>query len=176
MKGIKITLGVRECTANDLCLIEMGLPALKSYVQERQHKFFEKHLRGQELPQHESPLLFALQLHKDKQTKTFKYIEDVTTHCKNSTVQDITRRKERIRVSERSKDVAYVSLNPNLTTDGVYTGVTIIPEYQRINFSRLRCISHSQSKKVGGREYHATRERVAVEKSKQNTTLCSSAH
>lgn len=141
MKGIKLALGVRESTPNDVCLTELGLPSLKAYTLERQYEFFKKAFSNPD--NQEDPLQFAFRLHRQQRTKTYRYIERTMQNGKDCRAKDIQQRKEHLRTSERSKNTAYVSLNPNLTVDEAYSGTNLIPEHNRIQFSRLRCISHS---------------------------------
>ena len=40
--SIKALLGVRSTTCNDLCLLELGMPSLQDYVNQKQRDFFQK--------------------------------------------------------------------------------------------------------------------------------------
>ena len=43
--AIKALLGVRSTTCNDLCLVEVGFPALQNLVQQKQKEFFKRLLQ-----------------------------------------------------------------------------------------------------------------------------------
>ena len=42
--AIKTLLGVRKTTTNDLCLVELGVPSVKGFVQNMQFRYFSRTL------------------------------------------------------------------------------------------------------------------------------------
>ena len=59
MKAIKMLLGVRQSTPNELCLIETGYPSLEAAIRQRQRQFFNK-MREERHDMANDPLMFAL--------------------------------------------------------------------------------------------------------------------
>ena len=56
---LKVLLGVRKSTCNDLCYVESGYPPLQDLVCYRQHKFIHASWR-ERIHQHDNPLHFVL--------------------------------------------------------------------------------------------------------------------
>ena len=75
--------------------------------------------------------------------------------------RDSERLHDMIRMSQKTKYVTYMSINPNLTVHNVYShtvlGDEFIPEVYRISFSRMRLSSHRLRIEVG-RWSHLPRE------------------
>ena len=44
--GLKLLLGVRRTTSNDICYTELGYPPLQDLVKSRQRKFFSRNIAG----------------------------------------------------------------------------------------------------------------------------------
>lgn len=142
LKSLKLTLGVRESTPGNVCLAELGYPGLKPKAQERQYTFFRKHIEKTP-PPYQDPLLFAITLCREKRTKSYQFIERITATQENLIVKDLNQRRTTLMQSERSKDKAYVSINPDVKVDPVYLQTSSVSEHVRLNFTRLRCISHN---------------------------------
>lgn len=140
MKALKLTLGVRESTANDLVLIETGFPPVEARVQKTQKNFFAKiSNRGRSV---DDPLDHILAIHRTNHTKTWAYIESVKTKPDDMTDLALENIRCRVRQSEKSKLQAYILLNPDLNIHPLYLTTHSTPEYERIAFTRLRVIAH----------------------------------
>ena len=74
--AIKYLLGVRKSTANDLCLIELGMSPLPAVVKERQYKFLYKAMNGGHI-EREDPLTFAVSLTRLYNPKLARYIDNI---------------------------------------------------------------------------------------------------
>lgn len=142
MKAIKLVLGVRESTPNAICLLEMGVPSLYARIQERQYDFFKKVLRNRN-NEEEDPLMFAINLNRERTTKLYQLISRLQNSNTSFIAADIEQRKQDMRNSTKSKDQAYYSMNPDLSVHTFYNCENSIPEYQRIAFTRIRCVSHN---------------------------------
>ena len=139
MSAIKCMLHVRQTTANDLCLLEMGLPSLKALVRERQVKFFRRMIE-ERMNMADDPLSFAMSLARENNLPSWKYI-DKLLEDDNTIDSDINERKRNVLQSDGSKFKTYCVLNPNLSVHPVYAAVNI-PEYKRDSFTRLMTSSH----------------------------------
>ena len=147
--AIKALLNVRITTANDLCLAELELPKLQAWIKNRQSDFFRKMMRERDGLQNEDPLMHTIELVKNSQTSSWKYIEQCLNENSNLVIDSIRRTQDTIRekAQSRSKFAAYLILNPSLECPPLYDGR--IPEHMRIEISRLRLISHNLKIETG---------------------------
>ena len=141
MKAIKMLLGVRHSTTNELCLIESGYPSLEATIRQRQRRFFER-MRDERSEMNDDPLMFALQLTESDNKVLHKYISGVLEEAGDIIENDVAKRKEDISVSERTKTVTYRQMNPTLCVHPVYTSKETVEDDYRTAFSRLRLSSH----------------------------------
>ena len=141
MKGIKLLLGVRTPTNNDICLIEAGYPSLEAVIRSRQKKFLETKINERAaIPG--DPLMYALSLTHEENPSTSRYITELLSHQGNLLQTDINQRKTRIRTSERSKIITYRCINPTLETHSIYKVNLKLDDYLRTDFTRFRLSSH----------------------------------
>ena len=149
LQAIKLTLGVRETTNNDICLLEINMPAVNATIKEMQYRFFKKASCSQ-VTRHEDPLKLALHLHQLANTKLHCSVTELLTSQKDYRDTDERVRKNIVMNSAGSKHIAYRSMNPDLTSLSLYsTPETGVPEHHRINMTRLRCISHNLAVETG---------------------------
>ena len=146
MKAVKTTLGVRTTTANDLVLAETGLNRLKAVVKHKQKSFFTKMLE-ERVHMDEDPLGAALQLIRDRNTRTWREIKMLYDRPDNILSEDKENIRVRIQNRDTSKFKTYLMLNPTLSVHEVYESDT--PEFHRKQFTRLRLISHSLKIETG---------------------------
>ena len=139
MSIIKSLLWVRKSTCNDTCLLEANFPSLKSYVTQRKKSFFQKKWP---LIEEGDPLYRAMELVKQKNTKSYRMIEKLLNVTSNIITGERENLKEKILNSNTTKRISYCKLNPLLKCPNIYNSVTI-KEYQRITFSRFRLSSHN---------------------------------
>ena len=141
--AIKYLLGVRKTTANDLCLVEIGMSPLAAVVKQRQYNLLHK-LIDTRTGDQQDPFMFALHMAKTFDPKLSRYIDNVL-----SNPDHIGSAKRllyhRIATSNRSKFVTYRTINPNFDVHSVYFSkdCSFIPEAYRISFSRIRLSSHN---------------------------------
>ena len=141
ISSIKALLAVRQTTSNDACLLELGYPPLKYWVKERQYQFFKSAI-SRRTSIHDDPLMFAITLAKGARTKAGQYLIGLLDGGDYFKV-GINVLKDTVANSTRSKLIAYQTMNPELDVHGIYRQrQPIIPEHQRMAFTRLRLVSH----------------------------------
>ena len=148
--ALKCLLGVRKTTANDLCLVELGVPPLQALVKQRQHDFFVK-MNSEKNGAVDEPFNFAMDLTRDYNTRTSKQLDSVI-QCDDHVGSAVNVLKNRIRNSDRTKFVTYRTINPTLDMHAVYSHrkrENFIDEYHRLSFSRLRLSSHNLKIETG---------------------------
>lgn len=148
LKAIKTTLGVRETTPNDICLLEIGLPALCARMKEMQYNYFKK-IQKTRHDAEDDPLIYALAINREANTKIHRAMDKIARSNESFVKLDMANRRTKIENSIRSKEVAYRSVNPTLDTHPLYTTPHTIAEHTRLCFTRLRCISHKLAVETG---------------------------
>ena len=129
-------------TNTNLCMIELGLPTLKSLVKQRQRKFF-KNMWADRQNMYDDPLNLSLRLTMSSNTSTSRYVKDLldinvndTSEAMNNLIQDVIS-------SVSSKCIYYKLINPNLHVHDTYKIKFNIDERERMSWSRLRLSAHS---------------------------------
>ena len=162
MKAVKALLGVRITTPNDLCLIESGLKPLKSIVQKRQKKFFEKMLDARS-DMNDDPFMHAFGVTKDMNKTMWTYIESVMDLDDAAIENGLSDVKVSIQNQPltATKFHTYQTLNPTLDVHPLYTAsAPTIPDYLRIEFTRYRLSSHRLRVEIGRWSRTPPEERV----------------
>ena len=140
--AIKYLLGVHKSTANDLCLIELGMLPLPAVVKQRQYNFLYKAMNTGHL-ELEDPLMFAISLTRLHNPTLARCIDNILATPDH---METTKRVmyQRLNVSNRSKFIVYRNINPSYSVHSVYSSRSslLIPEVYRMSFSRLRLSSH----------------------------------
>ena len=142
LAAIKTLLGVRQTTANEVCLVELGLPQLKFFIKDRQLRFFKSAMAKRQGSEND-PLMFVLHLAMASRTSMGIYLNELLAGSDfyQTGLQSL---QDSVKQSERTKLVAYTSMNPQMKVHNVYLQLSpVIPEYQRLAFTRLRLISHN---------------------------------
>ena len=152
MKAVKALLGVRITTPNDLCLVEAGLRPLSAIVKSRQKKFFAKMLEARS-DMTDDPFMHVFGITREMNRVMWRYIEGITESGDTDFVaSELSEIRESImsQPPSASKFVTYRTLNPNLEVHPLYSSkAPILPDYQRINFTRYRLSSHRLRIEVG---------------------------
>ena len=93
----------------------------------------------------DDPLMFALELTKTDNRRTYKYIEQLLMPV-DYIGDALTVLRNRILNSDRTKFITYSAIKPGFLVHPVYSKAAVIkpfiPEHCRIAFSRLRLSSH----------------------------------
>ena len=148
--AIKYLLGVRKTTANDLCLVEIGMSPLAAAVKQRQYNLLHKLINARTGDQ-QDPFMFALHMAKTFDPKLSRYIDNVSSNPDHiGSAKRVL--YHRIATSNMSNFVTYRAINPNFDVHSVYFSkdCSFIPEAYRISFSRIRLSSHNLHIETGG--------------------------
>lgn len=143
---IKALLGVRKTTANDLCLIELGVPSVKAYIQNIQFRYF-KRIFASRIHVADDPFIVVFNLCKDANTPCSSYISALLQLRHNIVEADIEQTKNRIRLSDKTKLITYRELCPDLSSCTIYN--TNVNELLRMKVTRLRLSSHNLAIEMG---------------------------
>lgn len=135
LKAIRMLLDVRQSVPTDLILIEAGMQPLKYLVRERQKKFFNNVIQKR-IGITKDPLDFIFNLVKVQAPSLVKHY-----HNNQIETESLEGIKTRIAHSDRSRDLAYLTLNQELRVSNIYLEHHVVPEYHRIIFTRLRLSS-----------------------------------
>ena len=149
--GLKMLLGVRSTTTNDLCLLELGMPPLQALVKDKQQSFFNWIL-DERHDMNDDPFMFVWRLTQVSNRKMFNYIENVLSDTDHVGTAGWLLR-DKVRRSDRTKSTTYMEINPELSVHPVYSksmsNECFIPECYRIYFSRMRLSSHRLRVELG---------------------------
>ena len=115
---IKILLGVRITTSNDLCLMKLNYPPLSARVKESQQKFLGNLLKDRH-GMADDPFIAIWEICSNARTCGAKYLQKVLEE-QNHVSKDIDHRKSVIRQSYRTKYKTYYELNPDLNVHLIY--------------------------------------------------------
>ncbi len=118
MMSVKALLGVRQTTANDISLLEIGLPPLKRWVKQKQLNFLKEashHREGLD----DDPLTFAISLSTAAKTPMRLYITRLLDKVEYKQSSTIGLRKA-VRTWTKSKLLAYKAMEPDLNVHKVY--------------------------------------------------------
>ena len=140
MKAIKMLLGVRHSTPNELCLIESGYPSLEAAIHQRQHRFFER-MKAERSDMSDDPLMFALKITERDNKELNRCISEILAN-NDPLMHDNAKRKESILSSTRTKTITYREINPTLTVHPIYKSTDNHDDDFRTAFTRLRLSSH----------------------------------
>ena len=145
---VNTLLGVRATTANDLCLMELGIPSVVARVRDTQKMFLDKllnegtpNLRG--WPFYEGFGDYVLPSH----TPGVLYLRSVL-EGDDQLYMDVNKRKDAIRRCTWTKYRTYAYLNPNLTVHPMYVSHNV-PDHERRSTTRLRLSSHDLAIETG---------------------------
>ena len=139
MNIVKLVLGVRKTTCNDICLIESGMPSLEACIEHRRSKYFSKTIKSL---QNDSILKHALDLLSTCNSPANAIINSSINSTK-SLGDDKIQIAEKVRSNTNSsKRMTYLSINPLLQQPSIYHN-HMIQESKRYEYSRARLSSHN---------------------------------
>ena len=141
MKAIKMMLGVRSSTTNDVCLLEAGYPSLDALIKSRQKTFFEKMILERENME-DDPLMHSIRITRNENPVLSRYIDSLLNHEGDIIETDLKNRMRRVQSSTRTKSITYRLINPSFEVHSIYKGSSNIDDYLRVAFTRLRTASH----------------------------------
>ena len=133
---------------NTIALVEGGFVRLTALVKERQFKFFNK-LINSRTHMEDDPFMYMLTKARNLNTPAARYIDRVLKFTDMSYIKsDMLALQNSIREAEGSRFTTYLHLNAELTRHCIYDSISI-PEYARIDFTRLRTGSHRLKVETG---------------------------
>ena len=142
MSSLKLLLGVRSTTCNDLALLEAGVPSPRCYIVERQRRFIHKLMSRTDFDRsYVGKFLLEAQRVKSPMGKCI-------TTLLASPAANITDTARSVTESQSTRRSTYRSINPNLTRPKMY-GDPNCPEYARLAATRLRLGSHRLQVETG---------------------------
>ena len=145
---IKQLLGVRKTTVNSLCLVELGLIDLRSFVKSKQRHFFTQAWveRG---AMRDDPLGHVINLILEFDTPTTRYIRDLLDNDVDDLIEASERLKQEVSTSDSSRLVLYKTINSDFKVHDIYSKKINIYELEIMEWTRLRLSSHSLAVEVG---------------------------
>ena len=132
LQALKSMLGVRQQTCSDLIYIELGTASAKAVILERQIAFLKTKKAEEGFAG--SILGKTLSLAKQVQSPMGRHLLAIER------LENPSGRKETVRLSDTTRRLTYLQMNPFLEKSKVYE--CPVTEYARISFSRLRLASH----------------------------------
>ena len=140
IRMVKVLLGVRASTPSVNCLLELGLENLSTIVNERRRSFLQRKFKNTDM---DEPFHIMMEICKNIKSKSFNIIERCINNYENSSnisPRDICLNKP----DTCTKFVLYRSImNSDLSVHPVYRKGCLVPDFQRVVFTRLRLTSHS---------------------------------
>ena len=142
MNSLKLLLGVRQSTCNDLVLVDAGVGDAKRIVQVKESRFIQGIISCEDY--HGSYLQFVVEqaiMHKTPMGKILKRI--IASRVDDQVEMCLRRISVRIRSSDSSKRKTYLEMNANLSPCAIYWPTSYVPEYARLATTRIRLSSHN---------------------------------
>ena len=140
MTAIKLLLGVRTSTPNNLCLAELGMPPLSALIKHKQAMCIRKLIQTRRDIAND-PFMFAFELTRTGNHRMYNHINSIL-EGDTSLETALSNLRANIQASDKTKCVTYSRINPTYTIHEVYSNTGNIPEYIRLAFTRLRLSSH----------------------------------
>ena len=121
-KIIKALLGVRGTTCNDTCLFEAGMPSFKALIEKQRKTFL-----CTKIPQisEGDPLKIAINLHRGKNTRSYRLIQNSLTATHDILANDIQKRTDKLKFNNSTKRTTYMNINPKLNYQKIYIQISI---------------------------------------------------
>ena len=132
MTLVKVLLGVRKTTPNNLCLIELGYPTVAGRIRTMQSKLVTKLIEERKNIDSD-PLNYVWQLCYREGTRAAKYVREIQA-TSDHTADDVAMVKRRVVNSTGTKIFTYrTDINPSLDPHPVYTDIRAkVREHHRI--------------------------------------------
>ena len=142
MTAVRALLGVRQSVPANICLVEAGMLPLIAVVKKKQQSFLMNMIEKRS-DMTDDPLMFALSLTANKNTKMQTYIDSIMNTFSEEEVR--ANMLETMTNSEKTRFKTYCSINPEMSMHPVYDIKPVknfIPEHYRLAFTRMRTSSH----------------------------------
>ncbi len=139
--ALKHLLGVRRCTPNDLCLVELWLPGIEAGVKDSQHKFWLTMVREQE-GMTGNPFWFVCSLVKTEKAHSARYVSAMLESDHIFSSQALSEFHNRVKLSSSTRMVTYCEIIPDIEVFPLYCSRKEIKEFYRVTVTRIRLSSH----------------------------------
>ena len=138
---LKQILGVHDQIPTNIVLLELGLPNATSIIRNRQCKYRKKLQRRSNYE--ESYMKKVIDLSISVSSPMGEQIKLLTENDIDHETACLLKMKRIVKCAEATRAKAYLAANPELVVHPMYSsGPTIIPEWARVEFTRLRLGSH----------------------------------
>ena len=142
MATLKRLLDVRTSTNNEVLLVETGVPSAVAFIRHKQLQFLHKLQNREGFAESYVGKAMSLAIyHKSDAGLMVKALLNLgPSH--DHRISSLDSVKECIRSSVKTRHKTYLELNPSLSVSPIYSSAALIPEFQRIAFTRMRLSSH----------------------------------
>lgn len=144
MKALKIILGVKSSTPNNVILVELGFPTIEQFIRFKQFKYYSDVICNRQNIPHD-PLWHIFNIVNNNTPQLVNYYFPL--RCPE--FPTLTSIKHNILSSENTKSVLYRTLNTSLSIHSIYLDKHNIPEYKRKCFTNFRLTSHRLKSETG---------------------------
>ena len=96
-------LGVRRCTPNDLCLVELGLPDIEAEVKDSQYKFWLRMVRERE-GMADDPFWLVWSLVKTEKIPCARYVSTMLESDRSFSSQALSELHDRVKISSSTRN------------------------------------------------------------------------
>ena len=140
MDTLKRLMGVRGTTNTQALLVESGLPSAKAYIRQRQLGFLQKLQARHQF--NESYIGKALALAVQHKTEAGQVITELLQlpPGHNLCTESLEQQKLTITSQKCTRHQTYLEMNPTLSVSCIYS--SLVPEYLRLAYTRIRLSSH----------------------------------
>ena len=164
--ALKTLLDVRMTTCNDVCYIESGNPPIQAVIKKKQRKFLRS-MWSERAHLADDPLMHALRTVMGARYNTKHYVQDLIHNDVDDVEIEMRSLVSAVQHSTSSRRITYVDMNPSLCAHPIYLKHQVVPETDRVSFTRFRVSSHSLAVEVGrwsrrGRGRLPVEERLCV--------------
>ena len=140
--NLKLLLGIRHTTCNDICLVEAAVGDAKGYIQQRQKNYYFKLINREHFNDSYVGRIINLAIDvkcpSGQVLRNLKHLGPQYDYYGES----LDKAKSAIRASNATRRITYLSLNPDLILSEMYSASFSVPEFARISVTRLRTSSH----------------------------------
>ena len=138
---MKQILGVRDQTPTNIVLLELGLPNATSIIRNRQCKYLKKLQRRSNYE--DSYMKKVIDLSISVSSPMGEQIKLLMENDIDHETACLLKMKRIVKCAEATRVKAYLAAYPELVVHPMYSSrPTIIPEWARVEFTRLRLGSH----------------------------------
>ena len=135
---LKNLLGVRATSCNDLVLVESGEGGAPAYIARRQINFLQGLTNRPAYK--DSYLEWVIEKAIDCRCPAGIVLQSLLPMQTDPVARHLSAIQDRIKASQSSRRLRYLTINPTLSVSPVYRNCT--PEHLRLAFTRLRLGSH----------------------------------